>query len=331
MPDGDGKPMRFRIFIGRKALHTGFMETIEYEGVTLHRWNCGPSTFLARPEAGARLMNWNLRMADGSVRDVIHWPETADFGNFAKVRGGNPILFPFAGRSFANGKEDLWRDADGTIRPMPRHGFTRDGVFELTAADAEGFTATLLPDARAREAYPFDYRFSVSYKFDAVSFSVFFRLENLGDKPLPWSAGHHFYFTLPWHRDLERADYRFSIPAKKCFRHAADGSLEAVKPFAQEATFGDPEISDCIFTRLTGNLTRFGPAGGEEDIGIRLLGNPGTRSVWNAIVVWSESPESPFYCVEPWMGPPNAPGHGKGIHTVNPGETAEFGVEVALL
>ena len=45
-------------------------------------------------------MNWNLRMADGSVRDVIHWPENADFGNFAEVLGGNPILFPFSARTF---------------------------------------------------------------------------------------------------------------------------------------------------------------------------------------------------------------------------------------
>ena len=56
------------------------MEKIDFDGVTLHRWSCGSSTYLARVELGARLMNWNLRMADGSVRDVIHWPENADYG-----------------------------------------------------------------------------------------------------------------------------------------------------------------------------------------------------------------------------------------------------------
>lgn len=64
------------------------METIDYNGVMLHRWNCGPSTFLARPELGARFMNWNLKMSDGNVRDVIHWPENADFERFDKVHGG---------------------------------------------------------------------------------------------------------------------------------------------------------------------------------------------------------------------------------------------------
>ena len=63
------------------------MEKIDFDGVTLHRWSCGSSTYLVRPELGARLMNWNLRMADGSVRDVIHWPENADYGKFAEVQG----------------------------------------------------------------------------------------------------------------------------------------------------------------------------------------------------------------------------------------------------
>ena len=105
------------------------METIDYNGITLHRWHCGPSTFLARPELGARLMNWNLQMADGSVRDVIHWPEDADFKRFDKVRGGNPILFPFCGRSYHAGEIGYWPDRDGTVRPMPMHGFSRNARF----------------------------------------------------------------------------------------------------------------------------------------------------------------------------------------------------------
>ena len=50
------------------------MEKIPYLGQTLIRWRVGGSTFMALPERGARLMNWNLAMGDGSVRDVIHWP-----------------------------------------------------------------------------------------------------------------------------------------------------------------------------------------------------------------------------------------------------------------
>ena len=109
-------------------------------------------------------MNWSIRMSDGSVRDVIHWPATADFDRFAKVRGGNPILFPFAARTYHAGKLGEWQDQHAVVRPMPQHGFARDGAFQLIE-HPDGFTAELLPDAAANEAYPFDYRFRVRYAF----------------------------------------------------------------------------------------------------------------------------------------------------------------------
>ncbi len=76
------------------------MEKIPYLGHTLARWQVGPSTFLALPEKGARFMNWHLTLGDGSVRDVVYWPELQSLDDIAKVRGGNPILFPFCGRTF---------------------------------------------------------------------------------------------------------------------------------------------------------------------------------------------------------------------------------------
>lgn len=308
------------------------METIDYNGVRLHRWECGPSSFLARPDAGARLMNWNLRMSDGSVRDVIHWPELADYNNFSKVRGGNPILFPFAARTFNQGTIGEWKDQEGVVRPMPMYGFARAGAFEMVDADDSGFTAELKPTEADRKAYPFNYRFTVRYVFEPVSFKVYLRLDNLGDSPILWSAGHHFYFTLPWHEGLTRDDYRFEIPAKKCFTHAPDGSLQPVaKGWETNNSFGDSENIDRIYTRLKGDTVKFGPNGGEEDIGIRILSEDSTYSTWNAFVIWTERPDSPFFCVEPWMGPPNSPEHNKGLHAVSGGERATFGVEVALL
>ena len=67
--------------------------------------------------------------------------------------------------------------------------------------------------------------------------AVFLELENCGAQPLPWCAGHHFYFTLPWHPGLSRADYRFEAPA---VLHLATvpynpPALGGVNDFAQDA------------------------------------------------------------------------------------------------
>ena len=51
------------------------MESVNYQNQEIKRWDVGPSTFLALPEKGARLLNWHINMSDGSVRDIIHWPK----------------------------------------------------------------------------------------------------------------------------------------------------------------------------------------------------------------------------------------------------------------
>ena len=306
------------------------MNTIDHNGVTLHRWECGASTFLARPELGARLMKWDLRLSESAVRPVIHWPENADFSEFARVRGGNPILFPFSGRSFHQGKFGYWPDSEGVVRPMPMHGFARNGKFKLVEMNDRGFTAELLPTEEDYQAYPYDYRFTVCYTFKELSLKVTLTLENRGNLPILWSAGHHFYFTLPWHKASSRADYRFNIPAECCYTHSADGTLCPIESFNAVDSFGNPENSDRIFTQLSGNCARFGPANGSEDIHVRILQDTDTASPWNAFVIWRESEESPFYCVEPWMGPPNGAEHGKGLHTVQQGKRSSFAVEISL-
>ena len=84
------------------------METFEQSGAKLYKFTRGPSTFIANIENGARLMNWAVSFADGAVRDVIYWPENGPVGggeDFGEVRGGIPVLFPFAGASFADGEK----------------------------------------------------------------------------------------------------------------------------------------------------------------------------------------------------------------------------------
>src|SRR5262245_39422909 len=142
------------------------MERIPYQGRELLKWTVGQSQFLALPELGARLMNWSVSHADGSVRDVIHWPEVQSLDGFAKVRGGNPILFPFCGRCFDKGEVYRWRGPDGVTRPMPQHGFARTSEFTITRLDQRGFAAQLVPDSAAKEAYPYDYEFTVRYRFE---------------------------------------------------------------------------------------------------------------------------------------------------------------------
>lgn len=302
------------------------MERIPYLGHTILRWQVGPSTFLALPEKGARLMNWNVTLGDGSVRDLLHWPEAASLDNFAKIRGGNPILFPFAARTFDRGAEGFWRHADQR-RPMPMHGLARQGDFRLTRLDDGGFSALFVPDAAAREAYPFDYDFTVSYRFEPNGFYVEFELTNHGTTPLPWSAGHHFYFTLPWSSGLSRRDYMLEVPATRTSRRNESGQLVDGPRLSPRETLDNPALIDTIFGGLRGHQFQVV----ERPSGARLLfrtGYTNTTAQDTVVVTWTQDEKSPFYCLEPWMGPPNSPENKTGLHLVGPGQTQKFLVEV---
>lgn len=306
------------------------MEKIPYRGQTLTRWRVGNSTFLALPEKGARLMNWNITLGDGTVRDVLYWPESADFGDVAKVRGGNPILFPFCGRSFDDGQIFFWRGPDGIRRPMPMHGIARQGNFKVTAVDPKGFVAQFIPGPEAQEAYPFDYEFTVTYRFEPFGLMCELALKNLGPTPLPWSAGHHFYFTLPWTEGAQRSDYLIRIPATKRFRQdQATGNLVTGPIVPTDDSLANPALIDTLHTGLRSSEVVFGEKGRPGDV-ILKLGTDKTPPPDATFVTWTLADDSPYYCVEPWMGPPNAAGHKAGLHVVNPGDTGKFVVSIAV-
>ena len=306
------------------------MEKVPYLGTKLIRWQVGSSTFLAMPEKGARLMHWDLTLGDGTVRDILHWPDLKSLTDFHRVRGGNPILFPFAGRCFENGEIGFWRTADGKRRPMPMHGIARQGVFKITRLDARGFAAQLVPDEAAAESYPFEYEFVVTYRFDPLAITCEFTLRNLGQQPIPWSAGHHFYFSVPWAEGFKRADYAIRIPATRTQKQDPNNGSVLAGPFLQlQEPLTNPDLLDTIHTGLRGNSVVFGPpnAPGEVAVSLGTAKNPSTDA---AFVTWTQADESPFYCVEPWMGPPNAPGTKVGLSWVQPGQTQSFVVEVRV-
>ncbi len=305
------------------------MEQVPYLGQTLRRWSVGQSTFLAVPERGARLMHWHVTLGDGSVRDVLYWPELTTLDGFHSVRGGNPILFPFNGRSFDAGDIFFWRSPDGQRREMPMHGIARQGRFDVARIDERGFMAVFVPDAKARECYPFSYEFSVVYRFSSLGLTCEFILKNTDQVAIPWSAGHHFYFTLPWEEGRGRGDYSIRIPATRVRRHNTRGHLVPGPAFGPEESLGNPELVDSIHFGLKSNTAMFFPSGGGSGVAVKN-GLDAVPHPEMAFVTWSADAEAPYYCVEPWMGPPNAPETKVGLHWVPPGRSQSYVVEVAL-
>lgn len=324
-----------------------FCSAFTFLGQSGLRWTVGDSSFDVLPEYGARLMRWRH-----AGRDIIHWPETRSTGlpldapaNAADIPGtwgGNPLLFPFTARCFDKGEPLFWRTPDGTRHPMPMHGIARQGHFEISHLDTDGFDGVFQPDAAAREAYPFDYTLVVRYRFSASGLVCELILHNREKhRPIPWSAGQHFYFSLPsladGSGDSKRKSFRIRIPATQaCTAGIAEqGRLTPQPVFPPDESLAHPQLANAVIHYgLTSNESLLYPeasfAGGWPAIVIRH-GEAPVPPPDLAFVTWSPSPEAPFYCIEPWMGPSNAPAHGVGLHWVPPGEKHLFAASVSVV
>ncbi|WP_233862973.1 aldose epimerase family protein [Paraburkholderia adhaesiva] len=280
----------------------------------------GDSLVRIAPQFGARLLSWH-----SNGESIIHWPEEADWSKIAGLRGGNPILFPFIARHRVDGVIGRWRDDAGVVRDVPMHGFARDLPFSAEQLDGgTGLRMTLVDTPATRAGYPFGFRFEVVYRLiDASTLEVEFVTANTGDSRMPYYAGHHFYFTLP---HVQRSVSTLEVPATHYRHQSADGKMSDAAIGDVEYRFDDPDIVDrfhCLGA-VTERPVRIVMPELQRTIEIDLQ-RPGSAP-WYAVTSWTENEQSDFYCVEPWLGLPDAIHHRLGLRWLEPGE-----VEIASL
>lgn len=287
------------------------LRTTTFQNQSVYELVNGTSRVLIAPQFGARLLNWHV-----GEKEVIHWPDNADWSKAASVRGGNPVLFPFIARHMVNGEIGWWLDAVGKKRAMPMHGFARNSDFSvIPETDANTIRMRLLPSAQTREWYPFEFIFDVVYTLGETSLEVAFEVTNTGTDPMPYYMGHHFYFAVP-HTD--RAQWLLTLPCERTgVQNLPEGSItdkpagNAVTPISESwlvdsfhIGLKSPEIS--LLEKGTGK-------------GVVFDLNAGGSVPWYEVTTWTQEESSDFYCVEPWTGLPNAIHHGKGLRYLAPG------------
>ena len=302
------------------------METITYQNMEIKRWDVGPSTFLVLPEKGAKLLNWHLNMSDGSVRDIIHWPETSNSNDLEGIHGGIPVLFPFAGKVYDSAKENYWHWNRQSI-PMPVHGFARSSDFRIRSMDKHGFEVELISNDHVKTFYPFDFTFTVIYHFLELSLQISLVLENEGKEPIPWSAGLHPYFQIPWRNGLNLKDHQLKLNSRQIFQYEKGGMMKKSLNAKERTSLDNPNLINRVHYELNSPTAEISLLNDEESIKITEVGGAeaGSRLTF---VTWTKE-KSSFYCVEPWMSPPN-PIENKSARIIPPGRRDEFTVEIEL-
>jgi galactose mutarotase-like enzyme len=225
------------------------------------------------------------------------------------VRGGIPVLFPFAGPL----RGDRLELSGAT---MKQHGFARNLAWSADAPDtARGAAVTmrLRADDTTRAAYPFAFELAFTARLVDGSLHLEQRFENRGERPMPIQPGLHPYFALP---DAKKAEARVATDAMRGYDNVTKKAVAITGRIDLTAPEVDLHLLD------------------HRDRETRLV-RPGMRDVvlafgddQEALVVWTLRGKD-FVCVEPWSRTANALNEGRGI-SVAPGAAHETTLTISL-
>jgi galactose mutarotase-like enzyme len=238
--------------------------------------------------------------------DTLHDPHKP-------VRGGIPVLFPFAGRL----REDSFTDQGGKRYVMRQHGFARNlpwTIVDQSTTGAARMMLELVSTPMTHGQFPYDFRVCFTYALADGRLTISQRYINTGDREMPIAPGLHPYFQVA---DGHKADARVVTDATEALDNRSGKPTTLRGPIDLTAEEVDLQLLD--HWPRTVRLVR----PGDRDLDV-ALGVPD-----RVLVVWTQRGRD-FVCVEPWTAPTNALNEGKAVR-VPPHGTHETTFSIAVV
>lgn len=300
------------------------------EPVTLHR---GGAKALVWPGKGAVVSSLALLSPRGEPREVLWMPEEFSSQNGGWPGGGIPLLFPFAGRVWDEGRVSRYRLGDRVFE-MGLHGFAYDKPWSVVSAHDRAAELLLEDDPESRRVFPFGFRLSYTIQLheSALELELGIQHKPAGEaeeqlSAMPVACGFHPYFRMPIGDSGSWESCHLKASARRRIAVTGDGAAgksKALKASATRTPLSDSSIHNLILgdhvePRLSLIDERLGEA-------VAVSWEPGAI---NYSVLWAKKEEG-FFCAEPWMGLPDAVHSGLGCRWLAAGETVSLSVRIDL-
>ena len=134
--------------------------------------------------------------------------------------------------------------------------------------DQHGFEVELEHTKEMKSFYPFDFTFTVIYHFLELSLQISLVLENEGREPIPWSAGLHPYFQIPWRKNLDLLDHQLTINAKRIFQYEESGMMKKNSDVGDTCQLNDNKLINRVYYELKNPTAEISLLNNEEPIRI---------------------------------------------------------------
>ncbi|MCU0536519.1 MAG: aldose epimerase [Hydrococcus sp. Prado102] len=258
------------------------------------------------PERGGIVTRWQIQGQNILYLDAERFADSK-----LSVRGGIPILFPICGNL-----PDNTYTHKGKQYTLKQHGFARDlpwEVAEQKTENAASITLILNSNEQTRAVYPFDFKLAFTYELQGNRLKILQRYTNNSSEVMPFSTGLHPYFSVG-----DKTQLAFDIPSSEY----QDQQSQEFFPFTGNFDFNRDEI-DVAFRSLSRHSTS------ATDDRRRLKIAISYSDLYSTLVFWTVKGKE-YFCLEPWSAPRNALNTGEKLISLQPGETCETVVEIAV-
>lgn len=210
--------------------------------------------------------------------------------------GSNPSLFPIIGSTYKKTYE-----INGKEYSMKNHGLIRYAILEGEQTE-DSITFRYASDAETKKQYPFDFKYSITYRLETNKVLIEYRIENTGREAMPFSFGLHPAFIVPQNDKESFEEYSIEfeneedasqivfdsdihVPARIEPVHLHTWKLDR-KEIEKYATIVYKDYSSTFVVLKWKN---------EPRIKVSFPGFP-------FLAIWTHPTPSHFICIEPWYG-----------------------------
>lgn len=268
------------------------------------------------PEKGGVGCSIRIQSMEGQ-KELLYLHDFFWENSWSDLPGGWPFLFPVCARLERNGNPGKYL-YDGHLYELPIHGFSWCMPWDVLAANDQTLILSLQNNHQTQILYPFSFKVTLSYRMEKNRLICEQCYENTGDEPLPYYAGFHPYFLTPFDEEKSKVLLEYH-PSRRFIYNDRMTDLTGEQPvFKTPTSITNPEINEQL-TQIAGNkkIRLIYPETFDLVMEARGIED---ANLFSYIQLYT-MPEKPFFCVEPWMGFPNAMNSVSGVRWLNPGQS----------
>ncbi|MDR0742018.1 MAG: hypothetical protein LBE98_00965 [Puniceicoccales bacterium] len=226
---------------------------LDFHGLKLLSADVSPSRYLFCPQDIARIISWQIVMADNSIRDIL----------FSEMDGEDSIG-NIGSKIFFNAKSMPLAGFDSLGIENLKFVKTSDTKYEMAFTPENDTELSFLP--------------KITYRLSELYFRLEISVTNHGTMPIYWCPAIHFFISLPWINGTPLEKYIVKNLAKKRLRISDDMRvINSVK--SNERTSLELLNNDIIgFTQLQDSKIWIGTPNEEEGLSF-IFGNKTQKSV----------------------------------------------------